>query len=198
MVGCATTVSCPVPAIRSVRKNALVDCFRTHNHCVRLEPPSAVGPIFSLTATDGTAQTSGRKANMARWIPRTCIVLGIWLGLAGARVLAQPPNTLPLLPSPVPPVTYHAIPSGEAAGMSLEPPLAPVAEGEVQRGPIRRFLYKVTHPFCWTTHNHFGCSSLHSEATFAFGSCRAFFGQACLKGPPADDVPGSSCGCGSP
>jgi hypothetical protein len=39
---------------------------------------------------------------------------------------------------------------------------------------------------CWTHHNMFGCGSFKSEATFIFGSCRAFFGQECLKEPPAD------------
>lgn len=29
-----------------------------------------------------------------------------------------------------------------------------------------------------------GCSSLKSECIFFFGSCRQFFGEPCLKGPP--------------
>ena len=37
---------------------------------------------------------------------------------------------------------------------------------------------------CWSSHNRPTCSSLHSTATFIFGSCRSFFGEPCLQGPP--------------
>jgi hypothetical protein len=45
---------------------------------------------------------------------------------------------------------------------------------------------------CWTHHNRFGCGSLHSEWTFIFGSCRAFFGDPCRKGPPPSPLPPGS------
>jgi hypothetical protein len=41
---------------------------------------------------------------------------------------------------------------------------------------------------CWAHHNMFGCGSFHSECTFIFGSCRAFYGQQCLKQPPPDEL----------
>jgi hypothetical protein len=34
-----------------------------------------------------------------------------------------------------------------------------------------------------------GCGSFHSDCTFVFGSCRAFWNQRCLSGPPALPVP---------
>jgi hypothetical protein len=58
---------------------------------------------------------------------------------------------------------------------------------------------------CWASHNGFSCTSLHAECTFIFGSCRAFYSEPCLKGPPpsplppgAEQPPGAgtaSCGC---
>jgi hypothetical protein len=38
---------------------------------------------------------------------------------------------------------------------------------------------------CWATHFKFGCGSFRSDSVFIFGSCRAFFGEACMKGPPS-------------
>ncbi len=37
---------------------------------------------------------------------------------------------------------------------------------------------------CWASHNGYSCGSFRSEATFLFGSCRQFYGDPCLKGPP--------------
>jgi hypothetical protein len=37
---------------------------------------------------------------------------------------------------------------------------------------------------CWSHHNCIGCSSLRSSLTFCFGSCRAYFNEPCLHGPP--------------
>src|SRR5262245_38783694 len=37
---------------------------------------------------------------------------------------------------------------------------------------------------CWSHHNCIGCSSLRSTLTFYFGSCRAYFMEPCLHGPP--------------
>ena len=46
------------------------------------------------------------------------------------------------------------------------------------------------HPFlnkhglgCYAHHDQIGCSSFHSEFRFIFGSCRAFFGEPCNRGP---------------
>jgi hypothetical protein len=42
---------------------------------------------------------------------------------------------------------------------------------------------------CWASFNGYGCSSLHSELAFIFGSCRTFYSEPCLKGPPPSPLP---------
>ena len=48
--------------------------------------------------------------------------------------------------------------------------------------PILHFLH-LPKP-CWASHNGYSCGSFQSESVFIFGSCRAFFGEPCLNGPP--------------
>ena len=62
--------------------------------------------------------------------------------------------------------------------------------------PILRFFHLAPGTGCWASHNGYGCSSAKAECTFIFGSCRAFYGEPCLDGPPpppwspeADDPP---------
>jgi hypothetical protein len=43
---------------------------------------------------------------------------------------------------------------------------------------------------CYSHFNDSSCSSCASTWHFMFGSCRTFYGEACLKGPPASPVPG--------
>ncbi len=42
---------------------------------------------------------------------------------------------------------------------------------------------------CWSHHNACMCGSFHSELTFIFGSCRDFFDEPCLAGPPRSIYP---------
>jgi hypothetical protein len=37
---------------------------------------------------------------------------------------------------------------------------------------------------CWTWHDSVGCGSLKADCTFIFGSCRVWYGEPCLPGPP--------------
>jgi hypothetical protein len=47
---------------------------------------------------------------------------------------------------------------------------------------------------CWQHHScDFNCSTAHSEFVFVFGSCREFFGEPCLKGPPRQGDHFSPC-----
>jgi hypothetical protein len=61
-------------------------------------------------------------------------------------------------------------------------------------GPSHPVVAKVVPAFfqwppgCYGHFNDYSCGSFRSEMTFLFGSCREFFGEACLKGPPV--VPG--------
>jgi hypothetical protein len=51
--------------------------------------------------------------------------------------------------------------------------------------PLRDWLHYRNQPCgCWATHDDLGCGSLKAECVFIFGSCRAFYGQPCWKGPP--------------
>jgi hypothetical protein len=43
---------------------------------------------------------------------------------------------------------------------------------------------------CYGHFNDYSCNSFHSTVQFLFGSCRSFYGEACLKGPPPSPVPG--------
>src|SRR5262245_24617146 len=43
---------------------------------------------------------------------------------------------------------------------------------------------------CYSHFNDYSCGGVHSELAFLFGSCRMFFGERCLKGPPPSPVPG--------
>jgi hypothetical protein len=82
---------------------------------------------------------------------------------------------------------------GEAAGDSAS------SQGESRAG--LHHANGATHPLwnrvakhfplgCWSHHNAYTCSSLKSELVYVFGSCRSFYGEGCLKGPPPGE-PGS-------
>lgn len=67
--------------------------------------------------------------------------------------------------------------------------------------PILRLFHLEPGTGCWASHNGYGCSSAKAECTFIFGSCRAFYGEPCIQGPPpppwspeADDPP-RRCNC---
>ncbi len=64
--------------------------------------------------------------------------------------------------------------------------------------PVLRFLHIPTG--CWASHNGYSCGSFQSESVFIFGSCRAFFGEPCLNGPPPEPwedagAPPAKAGC---
>jgi hypothetical protein len=91
-----------------------------------------------------------------------------------------------------------AVLSGAARAQDAET-LHPYLVDPAKPHPVLNLLH-VPVP-CWASHNGYSCSSFRSEATFLFGSCRAFYGEPCIKGPPpppwADDgnVPPRGCGC---
>jgi hypothetical protein len=53
---------------------------------------------------------------------------------------------------------------------------------------------------CWADYNtDYGCSSLHSECVFIFGSCRHFWREPCFRSPPPSPFgPAYDCPPGSP
>lgn len=112
------------------------------------------------------------------------LVPGLWAqgpAVPGTVVIPQP---APILAMPVPTVQPGNVgmphsPTSLAAQMAAYPvePLAPPPTKKVG------FLKKCGLN-CWSHINNVGCGSLHSELTFAFGSCRTFYGEPCLDGPP--------------
>jgi hypothetical protein len=107
------------------------------------------------------------------------VSLGVGAGFCRAQSAYAPPP--PMANANVMPATKPA-----TAGAGVVD--TPVEEGSLPHhsGPVRDALGSHLPLGCWTHHNMFGCGSLRSETTFIFGSCRAFFGQQCLKEPPPD------------
>ncbi len=114
--------------------------------------------------------------------------LGMTIGLARAQQPAQ---------QPAPPPAVNTEPWAVIDyGGGAPPPPPPALSDEVppfpRKGPVRDWFHDCMHKQgvgCWSHHNYYGCSSWKSEATFVFGSCRAFFGEPCLPGPPQAPVP---------
>jgi hypothetical protein len=107
------------------------------------------------------------------------VSLGVSAGFGwGQSAYAPPPpvanaNVMP----PTQPVTAGAVVADTPVGESPLPH---------HSHPVRDAMESHLPLGCWTHHNMFGCGSCRSDATFIFGSCRAFFGQQCLKEPPPD------------
>ena len=93
-----------------------------------------------------------------------------------------------------------------------QPPATyPDANGYQQSGPLPGGNAAAPQPRqqrfgCYATHLGFGCSNFRSNMIFIFGSCRSFYGEACIKGPPPpyppgvgqagyDQAGGRGCGC---
>jgi hypothetical protein len=69
---------------------------------------------------------------------------------------------------------------------------------------IKQLCEAVSRPFvnclnskglgCCATQDSFGCTSLHAQCTFIFGSCREFYFEPCVAPPPGQPW-GGACGC---
>lgn len=60
-------------------------------------------------------------------------------------------------------------------------------------GAVRESLNR--HGYCCGQHHDwYGCGGWHAQCTFAFGSCRTFFGEPCLPKQPRTGVMGMG-GC---
>jgi hypothetical protein len=104
---------------------------------------------------------------------RCTVRLGLSLMVAMSWWVQRLPAQAPAAPPPAAPAQAPCC----GARDDNPPPLS------AQNGLLHRVLNK--HGLgCFTTHNTVGCGSLHSELTFFFGSCRAFFGEPCMAAPP--------------
>jgi hypothetical protein len=105
------------------------------------------------------------------------------LGIGGLAQAQWCPPAIPSGYGPLPPAAHPPIPPpGQVPPGGSEA----CANGNGAGGGSKYSWLQGDHPIvgCWTHHNLFGCGSFRSETNFIFGSCRSFFGQACLKEPP--------------
>jgi hypothetical protein len=75
----------------------------------------------------------------------------------------------------------------QQASVSSEPNNSYDPEGKtVRRWPLHDWFDDHTRGCgCWADYNtDYGCSSLHSECVFIFGSCRHFWREPCFRSPP--------------
>jgi hypothetical protein len=131
-----------------------------------------------------------------RWFVRAALAAVLGLGAAGlarAQAPAPPPNLEP----------WAVIEYGSAGEPRQAPAPAAEAQAAHSKGLIRDWLHNRPKPVqdhvhdtmhahgvgCWSHFNAYTCSSWKSECTFIFGSCREFFGEPCLPGPPQPPMP---------
>jgi hypothetical protein len=135
-----------------------------------------------------------------RWYVRAALAVLVGMGATAGLTHAQQPA-----PAPAPGKEPWAV-IEYGAGAPLSPDAAPTTEAPgAPRRPVLDWLHSRPRPIvdhvhdcmhakgvgCWSHHNAYLCGSWKSECTFVFGSCRAFFGEPCLPGPPAPPaVPG--------
>jgi len=74
-----------------------------------------------------------------------------------------------------------------AAGPKIPNGMTELPPGVPEQKP--RWVQRHLKTHCWASFNGYSCSSLHSELAFIFGSCRAFYGEPCLAGPPPSALP---------
>jgi len=154
-----------------------------------------------------------------RWYVRAALAAVIGLGVAASLARAEGPAAGPPSPEPWAVIEYGAGSPLEPAGAadpSVPPGKGPVrdwfhssmhrngagspsdqdaaADPAVppSKGPVRDWFHGCMHRKgvgCWSHHNAYMCGSFKSEWIFVFGSCREFFGEACLPGPPQPPMP---------
>ena len=59
----------------------------------------------------------------------------------------------------------------------------------LHRKSLIRTLVPPEKNCCWASPDSMGCGNLKTDFLFAFGSCRQWFGQPCLNGPPPPVAP---------
>src|SRR5437762_1613433 len=62
----------------------------------------------------------------------------------------------------------------------------------LNRPSLIRCVFPPETNCCWASSNTMGCGNLKTDFLFAFGSCRQFYGEPCLNGPPPPVAPPGS------
>jgi len=86
-------------------------------------------------------------------------------------------------------VTSEPVENGQETGHRLKR-----LQPSTNPHPVARSITNVWHSQillpCYSHFNDYSCGGIYSEVAFHFGSCRTFFGERCIKGPPPSPVPG--------
>jgi hypothetical protein len=119
------------------------------------------------------------RKRLVRVVLSMLIGWGVWAGLAraGAPEERDPAATLPNYYPKTPP------------DANVLPPGYPPVDNSPKKFPIAHALFYHRPVGCWSSFNAYSCSSLKSEVGFIFGSCRTFYSEPCLKGPPPSPLP---------
>jgi len=121
-----------------------------------------------------------------RWYIRAALAAVIGLGITAGLARSQEPVAPPQRTTE----PWAVIEYGNA-GVAPQPVLEAPPEWP-HKGPVRDWVHDCMHRGgvgCWSHHNTFTCGSFKSEWTFIFGSCKEFFGEPCLPGPPQPPYP---------
>ncbi len=147
---------------------------------------TAAPPVVGGLVVDGPVAAEGDVGQSAR---DSAHPLATWIGLAKAQSGYGVPGQVfyPHTQTAPPPAT----PPTAVGPAQYVPPNYPHLDPEPGNPrPVRNNLQRIGVG-CWSHHNLPTCSSLRSELTFVFGSCRAFFSEPCLHGPPPVPLPGT-------
>jgi hypothetical protein len=126
-----------------------------------------------------------------QWLLRALLAGTVGLGIVAGLARAESPS--PPLAGQVGGPVVSAIPEGavwsgeEAAGSSDCGCGGAGGHHLLQHSHVLGWLHN--NCGCWSHHNSFGCGSCLSEYKFVFGSCRSFFGEPCMHGPPPSPIP---------
>jgi hypothetical protein len=162
---------------------------------------------------------------MKRWLLYLRIalvaVLGFYVGTLRAQErepLPDPYRAAPAVPGASVPDPYRAAPvlpgapgipyswafHGDAtAGPQPDWQVLPSPDHRAEKHPGPVCTWLRDHCSCWSHHNCYCCGTFYSEWVYTFGSCKAFFGEPCLKAPPpmllppgypSDGGPGGAAG----
>jgi hypothetical protein len=126
-----------------------------------------------------------------RWYVGAATAAVIGLGLAAGLARAQAPGP-DCSPEPWAVIEYGSVAQPGAGAKHKGQDQNPQEPGFTKKGPVRDWAHDCMHRIgvgCWSHHNMYTCSSFHSEFVFVFGSCRQFFGEPCLPGPPEPPMP---------
>jgi hypothetical protein len=139
---------------------------------------------------------------MPRDLSRAILALVLGMGVLAGLIRAEPPAATP---GAIFPAQYlQPIPATEQPAETV---LDEGCGGKSLRGrilpwhPLHDWVQNHPSIGCFAHHNTLGCGSLNSECKFIFGSCRTFYGEPCLKGPPPSPFPPgygpgpSGCNC---